>query len=79
MPEELRPLMSTAFAFSCGLLLHAQTPTSAQTNRTVPGELVVTGCVERADPMAASTTAAASGGGLNFLLVRAWTGTATDD
>ena len=79
MSAELRSLMSTAFACSCGLLLHAQTPTSAQTNRSVPGEIVVTGCVERADQMAASTTAAATGGGLNFLLVRARTGTATDD
>jgi hypothetical protein len=52
-----RLLMSSALLFGCAIALQAQTPTSSQTNRTIPGEITMTGCVERADQMSAPVTA----------------------
>jgi hypothetical protein len=72
----LRVLMSTVVAFASALTLHAQTPTTSQPNRTVPGEITVTGCVERADQVASSTTAAATVDSLTFMLIHAQKGTA---
>ena len=47
-----RIVMSTAVAFGCAVVLQAQTPTASQANRTIPGEVTLTGCVERADQVA---------------------------
>jgi len=68
--------MSTAVAFGCALSLDAQVPTSAQANRAIPGEIVLTGCVERADQMAAAS--AASVDSLTFMLLHAARGTADE-
>jgi len=68
--------MSTMFALACAAGLAAQEPTSAQSNRTTPGAITVTGCVERADQVAGSTTAAAVVDSLTFMLIRAEKGTA---
>lgn len=74
----LRIVMSTAVAFGCALSLQAraQAPTSAQTNHAIPGEITLTGCVERADQMAAAS--AASIDSLTFMLLHAARGTAEE-
>lgn len=54
-----RIVMSSALAFGCAVALQAQTPTSAPTNRTIPGAMTLTGCVERADQVSGTGTAAA--------------------
>ena len=76
MPKSSRLLLRTLVALGCAVSLHAQTSTSAQTNRTIPGEITVTGCVERADQMATSSTAAATVDSLTFMLIHAENGTA---
>jgi hypothetical protein len=53
-----------SFGFATGL--HAQTPTSAQTNRTIPGEITVTGGVERADQVSTPVTAGTTVDSLSF-------------
>jgi hypothetical protein len=73
-----RLVMSTALAFGCAVSLQAQAPTSAQTNRAIPGEITVTGCVERADQMAAATTAGTAVDSLTFMLIHAEKGTADE-
>jgi hypothetical protein len=78
MSMSFRAAMSTAVAFGCSLALHAQTPTSAQSNRAIPGEITITGCVERADQVAAATTAASTVDSLTFMLIHAQKGTAAD-
>jgi len=40
-----RILMSSALLFGCAIALQAQTPTSSQTNRTIPGESHSDRCV----------------------------------
>jgi len=72
----LRIVMSTIVALGCALSLQAQTPTSAQTNRAIPGEIILTGCIERADQMAAAS--AASIDSLTFMLIHAARGTAAE-
>jgi hypothetical protein len=77
-----RVVMSSALAFGCAAALQAQTPTatSPQTNRTIPGAITVTGCVERADQVGGAATAAGAvtSDSLSFVLVRATKGTAAD-
>jgi len=70
--------MSATFALACAAGVGAQEPTSAQSNRTIPGTITVTGCVERADQVAGSTTAAAVVDSLNFMLIHAQKGTAEE-
>ena len=71
-----RIVMSTAATVCMALSLHAQAPSGAQTNRTIPGEIVLTGCVERADQMAAAS--AANIDSLTFMLIHAARGTADE-
>jgi len=73
-----RIVMSTALAVGCTALLHAQAPTSKETNRSIPGEITVTGCVERADDAGGNTAAAATVDSLSFVLIHASKGTAAD-
>jgi hypothetical protein len=73
-----RIVTSTAVAFACAVALHAQTPTSSQANATIPGEITLTGCVERADQMAGSTTAVTNVDSLTFMLIHAEKGTAAE-
>jgi hypothetical protein len=74
-----RIVMTTGFVFGLAIALHAQTtPTSAQTNRTIPGEITVTGCVERADQVSASVTAGTTVDSLSFVLIKATKGAAAD-
>lgn len=75
-----RMVMSGALALGCVIALQAQSP-STQTNRTVPGEVTLTGCVERADQMTAAGTAGTAGttvDSLSFVLIHAAKGTAAD-
>jgi len=55
--------------------LHAQAPTTPATG-SAPVEITVTGCVERADQVAGSTTAAATVDSLTFMLIHAQRGSA---
>jgi hypothetical protein len=64
-------LTGTALALACAAALHAQTPTSQQSNRSTPATVTLTGCVERADEVAGSGTAAATVDSLSFVLIRA--------
>jgi|1185.fasta_scaffold335376_1 hypothetical protein len=73
-----RIVMSTIAAIGCAAALHAQAPTSQESNRAVPGEVTITGCVERADQMAANTTAAAAVDSLTFMLIHAEAGSADE-
>jgi len=68
----------TTFAVGYAVALHAQAPTSRQSNRTTPGAVTITGCVERADQVAASTTPGVTVDSLSFVLIHAVTGTAAD-
>src|SRR5947207_7485542 len=70
-----RIVMSSVVALGFAAALHAQTPTSQEANRAIPGEITVTGCVERADQMAAAT-AGTTVDSLSFMLIHAVKGTA---
>lgn len=72
-----RMMMSTLVAIASAVALQAQAPTTAQTNRATPGEITVTGCVERADQVA-TPTASATVDSLTFMLIHAQKGTATE-
>jgi hypothetical protein len=72
MPISWRTIASTGVALACVVTLHAQSPA----NGPAPAEITVTGCVERADQVAASTTAAATVDSLTFMLIHAENGTA---
>ena len=78
MSMSSRVLLNTAFACGWAIVLHAQTPAASQADRAVPGEITVTGCLERADQVAGSTTAAATVDSLTFMLIHAEKGTATE-
>jgi hypothetical protein len=70
-------VMSILAALACAAALHAQAPAAQETNRVTPGEVTITGCVERADQMAANSTAAAVDS-LTFMLIHAEAGTADE-
>jgi hypothetical protein len=78
MQMTYRIMMSSALALGCVIALQAQAPTSTETNRTIPGEITVTGCVERADQMSATGTAGTTVDSLSFVLIHAARGTAAD-
>src|SRR5215213_7345348 len=78
MLKSYRIMMSSALALGCTAMLHAQAPTSTDANRSIPGEITVTGCVERADQVGASAAAAATVDSLSFVLIHASKGTAAD-
>lgn len=78
MSMSSRVLLSTAVVWGWAIALHAQTPSDSQTSRAVPGEITVTGCVERADQVAGASTAAATVDSLTFMLIHAEIGTAAD-
>src|SRR5262245_14326291 len=71
MRKSLRLTMSMAFACACPFMLDAQTPTSAQNNRSVPGKIVVTGCVERADQMGAPSAPGTTVDSVSFVVIHA--------
>jgi len=73
-----RTVMSTLAALACAAAVHAQPPAAQETNRVTPGEVTITGCVERADQMAANSTAAATVDSLTFMLIHAEAGTADE-
>jgi hypothetical protein len=62
--------------FAAAAALRAQAPTPQTTATTQ--EITVTGCVERADEVAGSTTAAATVDSLTFMLIHAQKGTAAE-
>jgi hypothetical protein len=73
-----RIVLSTAAAVAMAIALQAQTATSKQANGSTPGEVTVTGCVERADQVGASGTAATTVDSLSFVLIHAVRGIAAD-
>jgi hypothetical protein len=73
-----RNLLISALAIGSALTLQAQTPTSKEANRTIPGAITVTGCVERADQVSAPATVGTTVDSLSFVLIHAVTGTAAD-
>ena len=77
MHMSYRMVMSGALALGCVIALQAQSATT-QPNRTVPGEVTLTGCVERADQMNAAGTAGTTVDSLSFVLIHATKGTAAD-
>jgi hypothetical protein len=78
MTLSCRRLMTSGFAFGLVVALNAQTPTSAQTKSTMPAEITVTGCVERADQVSAPAAVGTTVDSLSFVLIKATKGTATD-
>jgi hypothetical protein len=76
MNKSWRLVMSMVLASGCVIALHAQAPTGSQSNRNAPGKITVTGCVERADQMSASGTAATTVDSLSFVLIHATRGAA---
>jgi hypothetical protein len=73
MSVTCRVLMSGVFAFGCAVALHAQAQTSKGSNTEI-----VTGCVERADEVAANASAATTVDSLTFMLIHAAKGPAAD-
>jgi hypothetical protein len=73
-----RIVLSSVLALGCAIALEAQTPTGKQPNRIVPGEITVTGCVERADQMGGNGSAATTADSLSFVLIHAAKGPAAD-
>ena len=73
-----RIVISIAVVLGCGVALQAQTPTRKESNRTVLGEITLTGCVERADAVTGASSAAADVDSLSFVLIQASKGTAAD-
>ena len=65
-------------ALGCTIAVQAQAPTSSDVNRATPGEITLTGCVERADQVAAAVTAGTTVDSLSFVLIKATKGTAAD-
>jgi hypothetical protein len=75
MPAQWKSVTTTIVVVGFTVALQAQ---SAKTpaNGPAPVEVTVTGCVERADQVAGSTTAAATVDSLTFMLIHAQRGTA---
>jgi hypothetical protein len=71
-----RIVMSTALVSACAIGLHAQTPAGTQSQAAGAGKITLTGCVERADQMTPSGTAATTVDSLSFVLINATKGTA---
>ena len=65
-------------ALGYAIAVQAQAPTSRDANRTTPGEITITGCVERADQVSAAVTAGTTVDSLSFVLIKATKGTAAD-
>jgi hypothetical protein len=65
-------------ALGCTIAVQAQAPTSSDVNRATPGQITLTGCVERADQVAAAVTAGTTVDSLSFVLIKATKGTAAD-
>ena len=65
-------------ALGCAIAVQAQAPSGREANRTTPGEITITGCVERADQVSAPVTAGTTVDSLSFVLIRATKGTAAD-
>jgi len=65
-------------ALGCAVALQAQAQTGREANRATPAEITLTGCVERADQVAAAVTAGTTVDSLSFVLIKATKGTAAD-
>jgi hypothetical protein len=70
--------MIGVLALGCSMTLQAQTSTSREPNRTMPAQITVTGCVERADQVSGPVTAGTTVDSLSFVLIKATKGTAAD-
>ena len=71
MKERLRFVMSMVLASGCVFALHAQTPTTPQSNAAPASRITLTGCVERADQMTPSGTATTTVDSQSFVLIHA--------
>jgi len=71
-------IVSMALASGFVGALHAQAPATTPNNQTNPGTITVTGCVERADQVTPTSTAATTVDSLSFVLIHAAKGSAAD-
>ena len=65
-------------ALATSIALQAQTPATRDSKQTKPGQIPVTGCVERADQVSGAVTAGTTVDSLSFMLIKATRGTAAD-
>jgi hypothetical protein len=65
-------------ALGCAIAVQAQAPSGREASRTSPGEITITGCVERADQVSAAVTAGTTVDSLSFVLIKATRGTGAD-
>jgi hypothetical protein len=70
MKKSCRLMMTLALAAGCTMVAHAQKRSPSAANRTIPGPITVTGCIDRADQHSAggATTTVDS---LEFVLTHA--------
>jgi len=73
-----RQIASGLVALGCAMTLQAQTPTSKEPNRTMPEQITLTGCVERADQVSGPVTAGTTVDSLSFVLIKATKGMPAD-
>jgi len=78
MKKSWRLIASMALASGFAVALHAQAPATPPNNQTTPGKITVTGCVERADQVTPTGTAATTVDSLSFVLINAAKGSAAD-
>lgn len=71
MKNSCRFVMSLVLGSACVFPLHAQTPTTPQSNAATAAKITLTGCVERADQMTPSGTAATTVDSQSFVLIHA--------
>jgi hypothetical protein len=60
------------------IMLQAQNPRTGDQSPTMPGQITLTGCVERADQVSGSVTAGTTVDSLSFVLIKATKGPASD-
>jgi hypothetical protein len=65
-------------ALGSSIILQAQNPPASDRNRTMPSEITLTGCVERADQVSGAVTAGTTVDSLSFVLIKATKGAAAD-
>jgi hypothetical protein len=72
--------LAASMALASGLVvaLHAQAPASTQSKPATPEKITLTGCVERADQVTPTGTAATTVDSLSFVLINAAKGSAAD-
>jgi len=65
-------------ALGSSIILQAQNPPASDRNRTMPAQITLTGCVERADQVSGAVTAGTTVDSLSFVLIKATKGAVAD-